>query len=137
MHHAAVQRYGDFWVVFDFAANDSSITWSATSSVPWYIGGETRSPNGWGLLRQRDRRFAAPTFPADGLYFCGIEYPRQVGPLPNDGRIICRPEIPSSDQVSRTRIKICGHPPAMTYWPRLLQAPTRSGWFSIRPARAP
>ena len=59
------------------------------------------------LLRQRDRRFAAPTFPADGLYFCGIEYPAKW-PLPNDGRIICRPEIPSSDQVSRTRIKMCG-----------------------------
>lgn len=94
MHHAAVQRYGDF-VVFDFAANGflHHMVRNLVGALV-YIGRGNQEPEWMGeLLRQRDRRFAAPTFPADGLYFCGIEYPAKW-PLPNDGRIICRPEIP-------------------------------------------
>lgn len=94
MHHAAVERCGDF-LVFDFAANGflHHMVRNLVGALV-YIGRGSKEP-GWmaDLLQQRDRRAAAPTFPADGLYLCGIEYPPHW-PLPDDGRIICRPQIP-------------------------------------------
>ena len=43
------------------------------------------------VLAGGERSRAAPTFAADGLYLCGVEYPPKW-PLPGDGRIICRPD---------------------------------------------
>ena len=45
------------------------------------------------LLEACDRTRAAPTFPPDGLYLCGVAYPPRW-PLPGDGRIIALPQLP-------------------------------------------
>lgn len=51
--------------------------------------GKGKHPSTWlaELLESRDRRRAAPTFAADGLYFAGVEYD-PVWQLPATGRII-------------------------------------------------
>lgn len=45
-----------------------------------YVGKGRFEPN-WikTLLEQRDRRFAAPTFMADGLYLVDVDYPAEIG----------------------------------------------------------
>lgn len=44
------------------------------------------------LLAARDRRLAAPTFQADGLYLAGVEYEPAWG-LPQQGRIMAAPQL--------------------------------------------
>lgn len=49
-----------------------------------YIGKGSSEPE-WmqSLLEQKDRRFAAPTFMADGLYLVDVDYPQEVLPKVN------------------------------------------------------
>ncbi len=60
--------------------------------------GKGAAPPQWvdQLLAARDRTRAAPTFMADGLYFCGVDYgPRPE--LPGNGRIIRIPHLAMND----------------------------------------
>ena len=77
-------------------------TWCATSSGrSWRSACRVRRPTGSGeVLAARDRRRAAPTFAAGGLYLSGVQYDVSFGlPEPVDA-------MPCTDD--RTRIKICG-----------------------------
>jgi len=94
MHEARVQRDGDY-LVFDFHAN-AFLHHMVRNLVGGlvYVGKGNYSPDWMAeLLANGDRRLAAPTFPADGLYLCGVDYPSRW-PLPGDGRIIAMPRIP-------------------------------------------
>lgn len=94
MHEARVRRDGDY-LVFDFHAN-AFLHHMVRNLVGGlvYVGKGNFAPDWMGeLLVNGDRRLAAPTFPADGLYLCGVDYPSRW-PLPGDGRIIAMPRIP-------------------------------------------
>lgn len=94
MHEATVRRDGRF-LVFDFRA-DGFLHHMIRNLVGALVYvGKGRYPPGWlaDVLVARDRRLAAPTFVPDGLYLCGVSYPPHW-PLPGDGRIIVRPELP-------------------------------------------
>lgn len=77
---ATVRSEGPF-LVFDFAANAflHHMVRNLVGTLV-YIGRGVRSA-AWidELLAQRDRRLAAPTFMADGLYLAGIDYPSEWG----------------------------------------------------------
>ncbi|MBI5781966.1 MAG: tRNA pseudouridine(38-40) synthase TruA [Rhodocyclales bacterium] len=62
-----------------------------------YVG-KWRFPPEWlgEVLKRRERALAAPTFPAAGLYFCGVEYPPGLG-VPE--RIVRRPEFGLDEEV--------------------------------------
>ncbi|BAL25408.1 tRNA pseudouridine(38-40) synthase TruA [Azoarcus sp. KH32C] len=96
MHEARVHRQGEY-VIFDFWANAflHHMVRNLVGALV-YVGKGTYPP-AWveELLHARDRVHAAPTFPADGLYLCGVEY-QPHWPLPNEGRIIAVPRIPLS-----------------------------------------
>ncbi|AUN94736.1 tRNA pseudouridine(38-40) synthase TruA [Pseudazoarcus pumilus] len=94
MHAASVARDGDF-LVFDFYANGflHHMVRNLVGALV-YVGKGTHPPE-WieTLLSVRDRSEGAPTFAADGLYLCGVDYPPRW-PLPGDGRIIAVPRFP-------------------------------------------
>lgn len=77
---AEVRAAGRF-VVFEFAANAflHHMVRNLVGSLV-YVG-RGRRPPGWigELLGERDRRLAAPTFMADGLYLAGIDYAARWG----------------------------------------------------------
>jgi tRNA pseudouridine38-40 synthase len=94
MHSAAVARDGEF-IVFDFHANGflHHMVRNLVGALV-YVGKGAHRPEWIGeLLAARERRRGAPTFAADGLYLCGVDYPRRW-PLPGDGRIIAVPRFP-------------------------------------------
>jgi len=74
---ATVERRGEM-IVFTLVANAflHHMVRNIVGSLV-YVG-DGRQPPEWiaGLMRQRDRREAAPTFMPDGLYLAGIEYDR-------------------------------------------------------------
>jgi tRNA pseudouridine38-40 synthase len=94
MHEAAVGRDGDY-LVFDFHASGflHHMVRNLVGALV-YIGKGHYSPE-WlaQTLVSRDRSLAAPTFMAEGLYLCGVDFPPHW-PLPNGGRIIALPRIP-------------------------------------------
>lgn len=94
MHQARVGRDGDY-LLFDFHANGflHHMVRNLVGALVM-VGKGARAP-GWvaEVLAARDRSLAAPTFPADGLYLCGVDYP-STWPLPGDGRIIAMPRLP-------------------------------------------
>jgi tRNA pseudouridine38-40 synthase len=94
MHEARVLRDGDF-LLFDFHANGflHHMVRNLVGALVM-VGKGTRPPE-WiaEVLAARDRSVAAPTFPAGGLYLCGVDYPAGW-PLPGDGRIIAMPRFP-------------------------------------------
>ncbi len=94
VHEASVERDGEF-LIFDFHANAflHHMVRNLVGALV-YIG-KGRYPPEWmsEVLAAGDRRLAAPTFPAEGLYFCGVDYPAGW-PLPADGRIIVKPRLP-------------------------------------------
>lgn len=94
MYAASVHRSGRY-VIFDFHANGflHHMVRNLVGALV-YVGKGAHGPQ-WieALLTQRDRRHAAPTFMADGLYLCGVDYPARW-PLPEQGRIIALPRIP-------------------------------------------
>ena len=75
MHAAHVRRFGEL-IVFDFEANAflQHMIRNLVGSLV-YIG-QGRQPVAWmsDLLTMKDRRLAAPTFAADGLYLVGVRY---------------------------------------------------------------
>lgn len=94
MHEVRVQRAGDY-IVFDFWANAflHHMVRNLVGALV-YIG-KGRHSAAWlaQVLAARDRSLAALTFPADGLYLCGVEYAPHWS-LPGEGRIIAVPRIP-------------------------------------------
>ncbi len=87
LYSASVARRGDF-IVFEFRAN-AFLHHMVRNIVGALVAiGKGEAPPEWiaELLALRDRRDAAPTFPADGLYLSMIEYPHGHG-LPNGGLI--------------------------------------------------
>lgn len=95
LYSADVQRDGEF-VLFDFHANAflHHMVRNLVGALV-YVGKGAHPPE-WiaDTLARGDRRHAAPTFAADGLYLCGVDYPPRW-PLPGDGRIIALPRLPS------------------------------------------
>lgn len=94
MHEVRVQRDGDY-IVLDFHANAflHHMVRNLVGALV-YIG-KGYYDAAWlaETLLSGDRERAAPTFPADGLYLCGVDYPPHW-PLPDGGRIIALPRIP-------------------------------------------
>ena len=77
---ARVARHGNL-VVFTFRAN-AFLHHMVRNVVGSLVHvGAARQPPGWigELLVSRDRRLAAPTFAADGLYLAGVEYDPAFG----------------------------------------------------------
>ena len=85
----------DDCLVFDFHANAflHHMIRNLVGSLV-YIGKGKHAPSWMAeLLAARDRKLAAPTFAADGLYFAGVEY--DAGwQLPSTGRIMRSAGIP-------------------------------------------
>lgn len=94
MHQARVCRDGDY-LLFDFHANGFLHHMVRNLVGALVMVGKGARPPAWvaQVLAARDRSLAAPTFPADGLYLCGVDYPA-AWPLPGDGRIIAMPRLP-------------------------------------------
>lgn len=94
LREARVQRLGTY-LVFDFCANGFLHHMVRNLVGALIFVGNGRRPVKWlaELLVGRDRSRAAPTFPPDGLYLCGVEYGPQWS-LPEGGRIIALPPIP-------------------------------------------
>lgn len=94
MHEARVQRDGEF-LLFDFHANGFLHHMVRNLVGALVMVGKGARPPEWiaEVLQARDRSLAAPTFPAGGLYLCGVDYPARW-PLPGDGRIIAVPRFP-------------------------------------------
>lgn len=91
LHQATVEQFRDVFV-FEFRANAflHHMVRNLVGALV-QVGQGAQSPE-WiaRLLARRDRREAAATFPAEGLYLCGVEYePRWQ--LPGDGRIMAPP----------------------------------------------
>lgn len=93
LYEASVRRDGDY-LTFDFwgSAFLHHMVRNMVGALI-YVGKGAHPPH-WiaELLAARNRRDAAPTFPADGLYLCGVEYPPHW-PLPDEGRIIALPRM--------------------------------------------
>lgn len=94
MHEARVRREGEY-LIFDFWANAFLHHMVRNLVGALVYVGKGRYPPGWmaEVLAARDRSQAGLTFPADGLYLCGVEYAPHW-PLPGEGRIIAVPRIP-------------------------------------------
>ena len=94
MREARVTRQGEY-LLFDFRANGFLHHMIRNLVGALVYVGKGHYPVEWmrELLEARDRARAAPTFPPDGLYLCGVGYPPRW-PLPNDGRIIALPQLP-------------------------------------------
>jgi tRNA pseudouridine38-40 synthase len=88
LYRADIAMQGEC-IVFDFHANAflHHMIRNLVGSLV-YIG-KGKHPPAWlaELLQERDRKRAAPTFAADGLYFAGVEYD-PVWQLPAAGRIM-------------------------------------------------
>ena len=91
LHAAEVSRQGAC-VVFDFYANGflHHMVRNLVGALV-EVGAGRQSPE-WlaAVLAARDRSRGAPTFAAEGLYLCGVDYP-PGWPLPGGGRIIRLP----------------------------------------------
>lgn len=94
LQQAQVVRHGDL-VVFEFRANAflQHMVRNMVGALV-YVGNGRQPPEWIGeLLLSRDRRRAAPTFAASGLYFAGVEYESRWR-LPDNGRIIAPLALP-------------------------------------------
>lgn len=95
LYEANVQRAGNM-LAFDFYANAFLHHMVRNLVGALVYVGSGRFPPEWlqEMLLSGNRDHAAPTFAADGLYLCGVDYPDEW-PLPGDGRIIQLPRIPT------------------------------------------
>lgn len=93
LYEAAVVRDGDY-LLFDFWGNAFLHHMVRNMVGALVYVGKGKYPPHWiaELLAARDRRRGAPTFTADGLYLCGVEYPPHWS-LPCEGRIIALPRM--------------------------------------------
>jgi len=95
LHSVQLQREGAY-LLFDFHANAflHHMVRNLVGALV-YVGLGRRPPE-WidELLHSGDRRHAGPTFAAQGLYLCGVDYPGDW-PLPGGGRIIRLPNFPA------------------------------------------
>lgn len=94
MREARVMRQGEY-LLFDFRANAFLHHMIRNLVGALVYVGKGHYPVDWmrEVLEMRDRTCAAPTFPPDGLYLCGVGYPPRWS-LPGDGRIIALPQLP-------------------------------------------
>ena len=94
MHEAKVHADGEY-LLFDFHANGFLHHMVRNLVGALVMVGKGAKPAEWiaELLEAKDRSVGAPTFPAGGLYLCGVDYPDRW-PLPGDGRIIAVPRFP-------------------------------------------
>jgi len=94
MHDVSVQRDGEY-VVFDFHANAflHHMVRNLVGALVYIGKGHYDADWLTEILNSGERARAAPTFPAQGLYLCGVDYPCRWR-LPDDGRIIALPRIP-------------------------------------------
>ena len=98
VRRAEVRRCGDF-VVFDFAAGAflHHMVRNMVGSLV-YVGLGRQRPEWIGeLLAVGDRRLAAPTFAAAGLYLVGVDYDPVWGLPPPDPQALPLAELPLSD----------------------------------------
>lgn len=85
MHELQIEQRGDFFI-FTLRANAFLHHMVRNLIGALLYVGQGRQPPQWIeiLLAQRDRRLAAPTFAADGLYLAQVEYPAMFGlPAPS------------------------------------------------------
>lgn len=77
---ADIQQHGEFFV-FTFKANAFLHHMVRNLMGTLLYVGLGRQPASWvdTLLAERDRRLAAPTFAANGLYFARVDYPAHFG----------------------------------------------------------
>lgn len=80
MYDITVQRHGSLWC-FDFHGSAFLHHMIRNLMGAFMAIGSGRRPPDWmvELLAARDRRLAAPTFSADGLYFVGPQYDEHHG----------------------------------------------------------
>ena len=80
LRHIAIHQRGAYWH-FDFDANAFLHHMVRNVMGCLLVVGSGRQPPGWvqDVLAARDRDAAAPTFPADGLYFLGPYYDAEHG----------------------------------------------------------
>ncbi|OWT54476.1 tRNA pseudouridine(38-40) synthase TruA [Candidimonas nitroreducens] len=80
LHELGIVRHGEYFI-FTLRANAflHHMVRNLIGALV-YVGLGRQQP-GWmrDLLAQKDRRLAAPTFAADGLYFAQVEYPARYG----------------------------------------------------------
>lgn len=76
MHRVDIQRHGD-WLQFDFEASAFLHHMVRNLVGSLVLVGQGKHPPEWigDLLEAGDRRLAAPTFPAAGLYLMSVNYP--------------------------------------------------------------
>ncbi len=95
LRRAEVRRRGDT-LVFDFAA-DAFLQHMVRNLVGSLVYvGQGKHPPQWAheLLLARDRRLAAPTFAAAGLYLVGVDYAPDWGlPVEDEGGEIFLPDV--------------------------------------------
>ena len=85
MHELQIEQRGDFFI-FTLKANAFLHHMVRNLMGALLYIGQGKQPPQWmdTLLAQRDRRLAAPTFTADGLYLAQVEYPPIFGlPAPS------------------------------------------------------
>jgi len=102
MHQARIERNGDL-IVFDFTAS-AFLHHMVRNLVGSLVHvGQGKQPPVWisSLLASRDRRLAAPTFPADGLYLVTVHYPACWN-LPLDDDTLLLPFAVGSRAVTKT-----------------------------------
>ena len=85
----------DALIVFDLAANGflHHMVRNLVGALVYVGAGRTTPEQPARVLAARERRLAAPTFSADGLYFCGVRYPARFG-LPHGGDWFVPPTLP-------------------------------------------
>ena len=77
---AHIEQQGDYFL-FSFSANAFLHHMIRNLMGTLIYIGQGRQPPSWTaqLLEQADRRLAAPTFDASGLYLAGVDYPPEFG----------------------------------------------------------
>lgn len=91
MRQATVRRFGELFV-FDFEASAFLHHMVRNLVGSLVCVGQGKRPPEWisELLAAGDRRLAAPTFPANGLYLVEVRYPSEIG-LPSLDDTALRP----------------------------------------------
>ena len=89
MTHASVSRQGVF-VVLKFTANAflHHMIRNLVGELVYLGQGRTDMPHFASVLDARDRRRAAPTYAAGGLYLSGVQYPPELLQLPSQPDIL-------------------------------------------------